>query len=71
MNSEELRAYTALSHPDQPEDYRVSEDGKTLYVLTSGFMAYLHGENLDKMTPEELYAWHLPKLRDWKQEMHL
>lgn len=67
MNREELRAYIALTHQVKPESYRVSEDGTKLYVVEHRILVCLEGENLDEMSPNELYEWHLPKLRDWKE----
>lgn len=66
--NESLGFYIAMTHPQKPDQYRVSEDGTKLYMMERGLMVCLEGEDLDKMTPAELYAWHLPKLREWKQE---
>jgi hypothetical protein len=69
MNSEELRYFTALTDKQCPDMFRISQDGKRLYVLAMGnIMACLEGEDLDKMTVHELYSWHQPKLRDWIRE---
>lgn len=68
MNSKELRIYTLLTHPVSPESYYVGDDGSSLYVMESGVMVRLEGENLNKLTPMELYRWYLPAIRQWKIE---
>lgn len=66
-----LDAYTALTHTVKPDSYRVSKDGTKLWVMVYGMLACLEGEALDKMTPDELHTWHLPKLSEWKRENHI
>jgi hypothetical protein len=68
VNSEELKIYTALTHPVAPESYRVTDNGTRLYVLINGVLAMFGGEALDEMTPNELYAWYQNRLEEYRQQ---
>jgi hypothetical protein len=69
MNSEELRIYTALTHPTSPEDYRITEDGTKLYVMMNGVLVCFEGEELDKMSATHLYNWYVDQLTEYRLKM--
>lgn len=62
MNSEELRIYTALTHPTSPEDYRITENGTKLYTMMDGSLICVEGESLDQMSPIDLYHFAQEKM---------
>lgn len=64
MNSQELKIYTALTHVEQPEDYRITDDGTKLYTLMDGGLVRFEGIDLDKMCPMQLYHWARSKMND-------
>lgn len=66
MNSEELRIYTALTHPTSTEDYRITDDGARLYVMVDGSLVRFEGEGLDKLSPSALYFFYREKLEEYR-----
>lgn len=69
MNSEELRIYTALTHPTAKEDYRIVENGTKLYTLVNCGLVFFQGEDLDKMTPTALYYWYQEQLMKYHESI--
>lgn len=63
MNSEELKIYTALTHPTSPEDFRITDEGTKLYTIWNGVLVCFEGEGLDSMTPTALYFWYQEQLQ--------
>jgi hypothetical protein len=70
MNSKELRIYTALTHRDAPEDYRITDNGTRIYTMVDGALMYFEGEDLDDMNPRELYAWTQNEIRKFHEKQH-
>lgn len=64
MNSQELKIYTALTHPVAREDYRITNDGTRIYTLVDGALEYFEGVDLDKMESLQLYCWTQSKISD-------
>ena len=68
MNSEELKIYTALTHPTSPENFRITDNGTKLWTLVDGSLHHFVGEELDKMSATKLYFWYQEKLTEYRFE---
>jgi hypothetical protein len=69
MNSEELKIYTALTHPTAPESYRITDNGTKLWTIEQGSLICFEGEELDKMSASSLYFWYREKLTEYYEKL--
>lgn len=70
MNSKELEIFTALTHKNSPEDYRIVDDGTKIYVLLwRSILISFEGEGLDKMSSLELYRFVEEQKEDYIMKM--